>query len=81
MGLKYLLLIGAIAGVVLLLRSARNRRLDKPSSQARDRTGIQAARMVRCARCGLHVPEREAVRRGEDLFCSVDHADLGKPST
>ena len=31
--------------------------------------------MVRCARCGLHVLEGEAVRQGDAYYCSVEHRD------
>lgn len=29
--------------------------------------------MVRCALCGLHVPEQEALRSGDKYFCSNKH--------
>jgi uncharacterized protein len=29
--------------------------------------------MVRCARCGLHVPEREAIQHGGRYYCSAQH--------
>lgn len=32
--------------------------------------------MVCCKRCKVHVPASEAVQRGVDSFCSVEHADL-----
>lgn len=78
MGLKYLLLIGAIAVVAWLLHNARHRRLDHDRSQAGTGGTRAAARMVRCVHCGLHVPENEAVRRGDDAFCSREHAELGR---
>jgi uncharacterized protein len=31
--------------------------------------------MVRCARCGLHVPESEALKCGEQYYCSARHRD------
>ncbi len=31
--------------------------------------------MVRCARCGLHVPEGEAYQKGELYYCSLQHRD------
>jgi len=33
--------------------------------------------MVACQHCGLHVPESEAVRHGDAVFCSEDHRRLG----
>mgnify|MGYP001325586209 CR=1 FL=1 len=31
--------------------------------------------MVRCAVCGLHVPEAEALKRRDQYFCSAEHRD------
>ena len=31
------------------------------------------AKMVVCARCGVHIPESEAVRDGDRCFCSEEH--------
>jgi uncharacterized protein len=31
--------------------------------------------MVRCARCGLYLPEDDAVRAGERFYCSPEHRD------
>jgi uncharacterized protein len=30
--------------------------------------------MVRCLRCGVHLPHSESVLRGENVFCCEDHA-------
>jgi uncharacterized protein len=32
-------------------------------------------RMVKCAYCGVHVPESQALRRGSDSYCSPEHRD------
>ncbi|WP_425425142.1 PP0621 family protein [Thiolinea disciformis] len=34
----------------------------------------KTTRIVRCAQCGLHVPEAEAVQYGGKSFCSLEHA-------
>ena len=31
--------------------------------------------MVQCARCGLHVPEEEAIKLHERYYCSPEHRD------
>lgn len=31
--------------------------------------------MVQCARCGLHVPEQEAIKSHERYYCSAAHRD------
>lgn len=33
--------------------------------------------MVRCARCGLHVPRSESLERDGEFFCSEEHRRLG----
>jgi uncharacterized protein len=30
-------------------------------------------KMVKCAQCGLHVPQHEAIQQGENYFCSQQH--------
>lgn len=37
----------------------------------------EAERMLSCAHCGLHVPESEGVRVGDDFFCCEEHRRLG----
>ena len=42
--------------------------------------GASAAgeRMVRCERCGVHLPMGEAVQIGERHYCSPEHAGIEK---
>ncbi len=32
------------------------------------------AQMLKCDECGLHIPEHEAVKQGNHVFCSLEHA-------
>ncbi len=32
--------------------------------------------MVRCARCGVHLPRSESITREEKVFCGEEHARL-----
>lgn len=70
MGLRYLLLLLAIAGAVLIarhwLRSSRSRRT---------RPTAAGERMVRCAHCGVYLPESEALREDDAYFCSRRHLE------
>ncbi len=34
--------------------------------------------LVACARCGVHLPRSEARPGGDALYCSEEHARLGK---
>jgi len=35
-----------------------------------------AESMVCCAHCQIYLPASEAVQRGEQMYCSKEHADL-----
>jgi len=39
------------------------------------KTTQQVERMVRCAKCGLHIPQHEALRAGKRFYCSPAHRD------
>ncbi|BBT41986.1 PP0621 family protein [Pseudomonas putida] len=34
-------------------------------------------KMVRCAHCGVHLPNDRALRRGNDWYCSQAHLEQG----
>ncbi len=38
----------------------------------------QPAKMVRCNQCQLHLPERLAIRQGDDWYCCSEHRDADK---
>lgn len=74
---KFLLLVVVIAGVVLLLKNyqrtiARQQQGDKAEPPA---TGGED--MVRCARCGVHLPKSESFLAQGKFFCSDEHRKLG----
>ena len=45
----------------------------KPSIKATKET-----KMVKCKQCKLHIPENEAIKKGENFFCSQEHLDENK---
>ena len=66
---KYLLVAIVIAVVIFLMRGVRrNATQDRPPPSASG-----GGDMVRCARCGIHLPRDEAVSTPERFFCSADH--------
>ena len=72
MGLFRLLLI--IALVWLAWRLLSKTLLGKRQST---RDNLEAPRrMVRCAQCGLHVPESESVEQQGNHFCSQAHLQV-----
>ncbi|PYG02972.1 MULTISPECIES: PP0621 family protein [unclassified Thioalkalivibrio] len=77
--MRLLLLIIAIVAIFLavrtLVRSSGERRRvrrDEPPESLRE-----SGAMVRCAHCGVHVPEDQAVCDGDLCYCSRQHADAG----
>ncbi len=80
--MRLLLLIIAIVGIFLAVRTlvrstGEQRRVqrDEPPERLRE-----SGAMVRCAHCGVHIPEDQAVHRGEDRYCSPQHAEAGRRS-
>ena len=61
-----LVLLVALAGVALW---QRGRQLRRPPQGPRGR----ALPMVRCARCGMHVPGNEAVTGRNGVYCCASH--------
>ena len=37
---------------------------------------IESENMVQCHYCQLHILEQEAVRSGENYYCSQEHAEI-----
>ncbi len=44
-----------------------HRRAEKPGKPVQ-------TKMLKCDECGLHIPEHEAIRQGNHVFCSLEHA-------
>ncbi len=65
----------------LVVRSIRNR-LDKnkhldhkdPGGSNSSDTKNNKTQMLKCEECGLHIPDHEAIKQGNHVFCSLEHA-------
>lgn len=64
-----ILLLAILAGVWLW---QRGRRLERTRDETR-RDDAQTLPMVRCARCGMHVPGNEVVSGRQGSYCSAQH--------
>ncbi|MBC9252234.1 hypothetical protein A9179_18345 [Pseudomonas alcaligenes] len=53
------------------------RRLKRPAATAQTRHEAAAAPMVRCAHCGVHVPQQQALAAGNLWYCSQPHLQQG----
>ena len=64
---RLLFLLAIVAVIYLLIRSYNKNspRQDKPVVE----------NMVRCAHCGVHLPEGESIQAEGRVFCSIEHRD------
>ncbi|AKJ94401.1 MULTISPECIES: PP0621 family protein [Thioalkalivibrio] len=78
--MRLLLLIVAIVAVFLavrtLVRSTSNRK--QVRQDERPERLKEGGAVIRCAFCGVHVPEAEAYRDGDRLYCSPQHAEVDR---
>ena len=70
MNLIRFLVIAAI--IWLSFRIYQNWKQAKVSSKKKART-IPIEDMVQCSKCGVHLPENEALKSGNKFFCSESH--------
>ena len=70
--LLFVLVLFAVYWVPRLLRQKNSAR--QGGAPPRGRPAADAERMLPCARCGLHVPESDGVRRDEAFYCCEEHA-------
>jgi uncharacterized protein len=66
--MKYLIWLVIVFAAVWWIRQQR-----KPHQPSTKKSGPQV--MVPCAHCGTHVPEDDAVRGTQGLYCSTAHRD------
>lgn len=75
---KLLLLVVVVGIVYALLRNYQRaiaRQQDR--TPASDQTPAVAEDMVRCERCGVHLPRSEGFLSQGRYFCTDDHRNLG----
>ena len=66
---RLVVLIVLVVLAVWLVRRALRKDSAKPSP---------AGELVRCAHCGMHLPRAEARQEAGVLYCSEEHARLGR---
>jgi len=67
-----LVLLAVSLYVVKYLRTKLDesqKQIKKDSNSTSDKN-----KMVKCLSCGLHIPEKEAIKIGDKVFCSLEHA-------
>jgi len=69
----YLVLLAVSFYIVKLIKT----RLDEPLKKLKKDDGVDSSNannMVKCLHCGLYLPEKEAIKQGDKVFCSLEHA-------
>ena len=88
--MKYLLVVAVVVLVLWLLAVQRRRQMGRDDDDIRARgenaepppgraSPPQAtpSTMVRCAHCGVHLPQAEAIAAGTLHYCSPQHRQAG----
>ena len=65
-----ILLLIAIGLLLYVIISKLIRQTRPPQIQSDSET------MVQCHHCSLHILEQEAIRKGDNYYCSAEHRDL-----
>jgi uncharacterized protein len=72
MGLIRFLFLLLIAGAIWFM--VKNYLRKQELHQRRESPGPQRVnKIVRCTQCDVHLPEEDAVRDGDDWFCTLGH--------
>ncbi len=69
MRILLLIAIGLLLYVIIshLVRKSRLEKLSAPDTNSQ--------KMVKCSHCGIHVSEQEALKQGDNYFCSQQHLE------
>jgi uncharacterized protein len=73
--MRLIVLIVLVVLAVWLIRRALRGPVQK--TDLRNKAETQGE-LVRCAHCGVHLPRSEARQTGGVLYCSEEHARLGR---
>lgn len=69
----------AIAAIIwLIYRMVTGRKRSK--ERIEQKQGRPVDKMVKCAYCGTHVPESEAIAANGRYYCSEEHRDSDTPA-
>jgi len=63
----------AIAFIIWLVIYIARQLLQKRSQSQEKKPTMKIGTMVQCERCGLHIPENEAVKENGHYYCCEDH--------
>jgi uncharacterized protein len=73
-----LLMVLVLLAVSLYVVKLIKIKLDEPRPKLKKgssrKENDENSKMVKCLHCGLHIPENEAIKQGDKVFCSLEHA-------
>jgi uncharacterized protein len=72
--MRFLVLILLAVLAVWLIRRALKA---PPAPETMKKESLEQQDLVRCARCGVHLPRAEARLAGGSTYCGEEHARLG----
>ena len=74
--LLYIIVLFIVSLLVLkYVRRKIDEHTNKLNQKKLDQSKIAEARdILKCEHCGLHIPKNEAIRQGDRVFCSLEHA-------
>ena len=75
--IKALLLVALIVAIVTLIKRGQqknhNNPVQPPTAETTTETASDTETMKRCAECGVHLPEKEALSYQTLYFCCNEH--------
>ncbi len=69
-----LVLLAVSLYIVKYLRTKLDQSQKHNDKDSKDNNQNTKKLMVKCQHCGLHIPEKEAIKKGDNTFCSLEHA-------
>ena len=77
---RLLVLVLLVIAAVWLVRRALRSAAPPPERSVKDavKDAVSGGELVACAHCGMHLPRAEARQAAGGLYCSEEHARLGK---
>jgi uncharacterized protein len=75
--MKFLLLFFIFMVLLWQWRHAREKKVRQAKPQ--DRAGASVVNMVPCAHCGMHLPDKEAVKGNLGMYCTEAHRQAREP--
>lgn len=78
MGRLLVLILLVVAAVWLVRRALRSAAPRRDVADKSPPSAVTGDELVACAHCGVHLPRAEARPAAGGLYCSEEHARLGK---